>query len=1072
MATERVGIEINLMGYEEAMNEMRNLDAQIKGLSGRKARVQVEAEVKKLKMNRDALKAHKVKLEADTRDVERDIMRVKKSIGDLQRQQKVFMKGSPAAKGIEARIHNLKRELDELNRVKVDLNFDTRKVQDEINQCTSAIQRYEAALRRLKNSSVGQIFNKYSSAVGHFGAALQSTGNALQRLLAPWRLLTGGALLGAGYSAINKMTEGLTSGFNRYDIMKKYPRMMASLGYETEDAQKSIQKLDKSVRGLPTGLDHMVDMTQRFTLSLGDMDRGTDLAIATNNAFLASMSTETQQYQGMMQLQDLMNGKDLNPREWMSLSSSMGTAVNEIAKVFGAKSQEDIRKFRQQLNAGKIDTEDFLDALIKVGTGEGKIAQMAQESKDTWMAFSQNVTNAFSRMAAGILQSLDEITQSAFGKDLNQLMSDELLGKIDQMTDSVKKWIKANPEKITDFFDALSGVDWAGLGKGFISGLGDIASIIERTSKALEGKNLEGLGDFFSKLIFIAPMLTVGGGLIKGGRHIFGGFLTGLELLIGGITGLQTGAALKKMGVVGKILGLLKKTSKTAEAVGGAGKAAGAAGKAAGAVKAGGIFKGFLPAIEVIGGIGAVVTEILGIGWIDTKLLEQNIKNINGVVTGIKSVFDNVNALKGTKMDMGTAREAVSNMFEIYSILEGTEQAGGQAMMGARGLTRGAGGGQTKNGIGSMNPVKLFMFSKSIGFMEKAFNSISKIASSLPKISESMSQLTAYASPGSGVSGFDAIKTQISTMMTGLQDVVGSINGLGNTAGIEDKVLSVSKAISKIKTIASKLSELGQGELATTDTGSFTAIDNIKKMVNQLGQSLNTETLGMFEENVATFKESVDSIFKTLNTDLSKVEVTVVIKGKVKGDRELVSKIKQAESRIRSAVNAIKQYYYKDVYVVIRQHVNKTGDTSISTPGFGTGKGGKGSFGEASGAYMHTGGLVGFGKPLYRSKGGVIPVVMKPKGKDVIPAMLSEGEYVHKKSAVDYFGIRFMQKINNLDVKGAMRELSARVGANSVMARGMTVYNNITNNNQTVNQNVNTNNPNFAFKRSRYVAAL
>ena len=65
-----------------------------------------------------------------------------------------------------------------------------------------------------------------------------------------------------------------------------------------------------------------------------------------------------------------------------------------------------------------------------------------------------------------------------------------------------------------------------------------------------------------------------------------------------------------------------------------------------------------------------------------------------------------------------------------------------------------------------------------------------------------------------------------------------------------------------------------------------------------------------------------------------------------------------------------------------------------------------------------------------------------------------------------------MQKLNHLDVKGAMRELSARVGANSVMARGMTVYNNITNNNQTVNQNVRTNNPNFAFRRSRYIAAL
>ncbi len=86
--------------------------------------------------------------------------------------------------------------------------------------------------------------------------------------------------------------------------------------------------------------------------------------------------------------------------------------------------------------------------------------------------------------------------------------------------------------------------------------------------------------------------------------------------------------------------------------------------------------------------------------------------------------------------------------------------------------------------------------------------------------------------------------------------------------------------------------------------------------------------------------------------------------------------------------------------------------------------------------------------------------------------MLTQGEYVQKKSAVDFWGVRFMQKINNLDVNGALRELSTKASHYMNVNRGTTINNNTTNNNN-MTQNVYTSNPNFAYKRSnRYVMAL
>lgn len=1079
MATDRVGIEIDLMGYDEAMSQMENLERSMKGLSGHRNRIKIQAEVEKLKMNRDALKAQKVRIEADTKNVDREITRLRNRIKQISKGAKLFggKAGDKYTKVAEASIERLKNRIKELQNLKVDMNWRMGNIQSEINQTTSAIQRMEAALRRVKTLSAGQIFKKVSSSVGHMGAAMKSAGNALNRLTAPMRMLGSGMLLGAGFSAINKVTEGLSSGFERYDIMKKFPRMMSSLGYEAEDAQKSIDKLDKSVRGLPTGLDHMVDMTQRFALSLGDLDKGTDVAIATNNAFLASMSTETQQYQGMMQLQDLLNGKKLNAREWMSLSSSMGAAVNEIAKVMGAKTQDEIRDFRQQLNAGKIDTEDFLDALIEVGTGEGKIAKMAEESKDTWQAFSMNIKNAFSRMSAGVIQSVDEITQVAFGKDLNQLLSENVLTGIDNMTKSIKDWIKANPDKIMDFFNDLKGVDWKGLGTGFLDGFKTLASVIQTVAQELKGKDLEKVGKAIFWMQAVASGLTIGGGLLKGGRHLIGGFvalITGIARGIGAIAPILGGAAVGKMlkntKLFGKLAGFFKgigkvgKAMKGVEKAGAVGKAAGAAGKAG---AAGGILKGFLPAIEIVAGIGAVATEILGIAWVDTKILKANIDNIIAITDGMQTVFDNVKGLTSSGIDMGAVGDAVADMFEIYSIIGGTQQAGGKSMMGAKGMTKGVGGTMTNNGLGDMNPAKLKKFADSMTSMNTAFTSIKGVITSMVSMQADMAKLSAYSgSGGSGQTGFDNIAFQIRSMMNSLKGVVSAVDGMGDVTALADKTTSLTTAIDNIKSVVSKLNSLGGkggGLSGGASAPAFGAIQQIKTMVSQLGNALNTETLGALQMQVSQFKSAVDQIFQTLNGDLENVEVEVHINGKVTGHDKLIADINAAKSKIMSAVRSIPNSITRHVYIHVTPHVN-VGSFHVPTA-------------SELGGGQYRGGLITGknGRALYRAKGGsIFGNIFKPKGTDTVPAMLTPGEYVHRKEAVDTFGVRFMQKVNQLDVAGAFRELSARMGSSVMSRRGTTIYNNnITNNSPTINQTVNTRNPDFVFKRpSRYITAL
>lgn len=74
----------------------------------------------------------------------------------------------------------------------------------------------------------------------------------------------------------------------------------------------------------------------------------------------------------------------------------------------------------------------------------------------------------------------------------------------------------------------------------------------------------------------------------------------------------------------------------------------------------------------------------------------------------------------------------------------------------------------------------------------------------------------------------------------------------------------------------------------------------------------------------------------------------------------------------------------------------------------------------------HTGGFItgegGNQAVQYRKKGGKI---FQRDGTDTVPAMLTPGEYVHKRSTVEHFGVDFMRKINHKDLGGALATLGS-----------------------------------------------
>ena len=743
--------------------------------------------------------------------VRRDLEQLDRLLNSLGGKKKFDMGLNEARTQVVAyrgELEKLRREQSKYEKGSDEWN----KYASAISEVTQKLWNAQQAVREFGQASreagrtFQQTFNAISSKVAHIGSAMQSFGNAMTNLTSPFRRLTSGIIMGAGFKVFNSFSEGFERGFTRYDTMKKYPKIMAAFGYSAAQAEESIKALDLSVRGLPTGLDEMVDLAQRFTATTGDIEKGTKLAIATNNAFLASMSTDTQRYQGMMQLQDVLGGKDMNAREWNSLVSSMTPAIVKMGEAMkeSGKWSGSIGDFIQHIRDGKMDNQEFIDQLIEIGNEGGVLEAMAQESKNTWQAFFANVGNAAARMTAGIIQAFDEISQSLTGKDVNQLFADTIIPSIDNTTKSIKEWIKAHPEEITKFFKDLSKIKIGNFLRGYAKGLEIMIGLVERLATALgEHPKLMGfLGGFFGMGGMIGRMSTIFGGLLKGTRHIWALIGAGGSWLLKGKFG--------KLGIFGKIMSIFgsKKSIKDA----------GDAAKEIPTIS--NTFKSAFSALEGLIKAAGAITLVAGTRFVAFKAAKsilQDLKDMVALVNG--GGWDNVGYVASGVI------VAIGAFTEIFNAI-GTA-------LGPQGLL-----GVAIASVASM--LVTGSFASDMWLIKSGLQNIRDTILEFDKIGDAITNMKGLA----GISTGDGSK--LKTSVDAIREIVRTLSGGGGgpidrgqpSGGIPlftsfkaNSLANIANAIAQLKNVVTQFNQLGAMRIVNNPE---TVIESIKQACDKL----------------------------------------------------------------------------------------------------------------------------------------------------------------------------------------------------------------------------------------------
>lgn len=214
-------------------------------------------------------------------------------------------------------------------------------------------------------------------------------------------------------SALGMVKNSTDGAIKRFDTLNQYPVVMRALGYSTDEVDKSMNKLTDGIDGLPTSLDEIVSSTQQLAISTGSLDKGTDTAIALNNAMLASGSSSADAARGIEQYRQMLARGEVDMQSWRSVQDTMPVAMDKVAKSFEDRGVTSVNELYDALKAGEITFDEFNDRLIELNEGVDGFAELAKKNSAGIQTSFDNIKTAVVKGLANVIRAIDDGLQNA-----------------------------------------------------------------------------------------------------------------------------------------------------------------------------------------------------------------------------------------------------------------------------------------------------------------------------------------------------------------------------------------------------------------------------------------------------------------------------------------------------------------------------------------------------------------------------------------------------------------------------------------------------------------------------------
>lgn len=235
--------------------------------------------------------------------------------------------------------------------------------------------------------------------------------SALSGGLSSAKVAVGNILANVASAGITAIRDNLDSAISRVDSLNAFPKVMSNIGFSTDEASAAMSKMSDGIEGLPTALDDIVKNTQSFALSLGDLGKATDVALAVNDGIIAFGGSSYDASNAVKQLNQMISSGTYDMQSWNSINSSAPGFLDAIARSMLGE-EASASQLRDALNAGTISSQDFLDALITMdtegGAGFEAFAKMARDSSGGIATSMANVKTAIVKNLANIIDAFNQ----------------------------------------------------------------------------------------------------------------------------------------------------------------------------------------------------------------------------------------------------------------------------------------------------------------------------------------------------------------------------------------------------------------------------------------------------------------------------------------------------------------------------------------------------------------------------------------------------------------------------------------------------------------------------------------
>ncbi|MDU0347493.1 tape measure protein [Actinomyces sp. MRS3W] len=302
---------------------------------------------------------------------------------------------------------------------------------------------------------VGQVIGAgFSKAVSGLGGVLASAGAGVASVASRVGSAVGNALssavsvgvkaAGVAVAALGAtIATNLSRAVSRADTLSNFPRIMANIGYSADDARVQIDRIAKSLDGLPTATNAVALTVQGLAPLTGSLEKATDVSLALNDALLAGGGSATVVENAMEQYRQMLAVGTVDMAAWRSMQSAMPGQLDQMARaLLGATANSS--DLYDAMKEGTVSFEDFNAALVQLDSeGIDGLAPFHEQALTSTAGISTAFENARSRIAAAITKvinvfGVDSISAAINGFTANFSTWGDTVAEKAQI---VKEWI-------------------------------------------------------------------------------------------------------------------------------------------------------------------------------------------------------------------------------------------------------------------------------------------------------------------------------------------------------------------------------------------------------------------------------------------------------------------------------------------------------------------------------------------------------------------------------------------------------------------------------------------------------